>query len=393
MVIPVDDNNYTYPNINNNILNRYLTMIVDHQRGNTEVTNIIFVLLDGVGYELFDNTVDFISKDRLEKISSIYPTTTASIITSLAVGKPPGKHGVLEWNLYIPEIDMLIQPLLFRPLGSKISNILCSNGIDPNNVVRYRGFLRKIGKDVNIRLFLRGFISGSCYSRHIFRGLNIMSYINVTDLSISIKKCLVNDRDRRNLYYVYIEGIDSISHKYGYNSEESKYDLRLSIKILLEELKKLDKSIKRETCLILTSDHGCVTVNHENMFYLDKEVNSIKKYVKRDLRNIPLIAGSPRNVYVHCKEGYRDKLFRILDEKLSSIGIVLYRDELVKSDIMWEVDKKYIGRLGDIIILPRGDYGVWFKHKNVTYNLLGYHGGISRLEMDIPYFEDRLDKI
>jgi len=354
---------------------------------------ILFIYLDGLGYDVFKESVKDIFSVYPIEITSIYPATTAAIVTSFATSRYPGIHGVLEWNLYLPEINMLIEVLPMKPYRTRCNDTLCDSGFKPSNIIKGRRVFRSISREgINIKAYLRGYISHSCYTRYILDNVEINPYINITDLSIILKNDLSKDSGR-SLYYVYIEGMDSIAHLHGYGREEYITDIKYTLKILFESFSRLDKNILKNTLIVLTSDHGLTNIPRENIIFLDKVYSKIKKYIKKDVNDIYLVSGSPRNVYLHIYYEYIDKVYKIL-ESISDKTIIIQKEELINSSLMKNIKRNIIDRIGDIILFPAPNNGIWIHHyPGETVKTIGFHGGISIDEMKIPLIIEKLSKM
>lgn len=391
---------YIFPDKKNNLLNLYNSLIAIIQgkepriqllKEYSGIDKIIFIYLDGVSYEALINLLPETIHNGLTRITSIYPATTASVVTSLATGAPPSKHGIFEWNLYIPKINMLIEPLVMHPYHYKYNDVLCKWGFYPSNLIKSRRlYSRLTSKNIKVFSFLRSYIVSSCYAKYILNGSYVIPYINVTDLAYTLAR-RVEQEEVRVFYYVYVEGIDSIGHLYGYNTPQYDKDLEYTLKILLEELRSIEKN-KSETLLVITSDHGMNNVDSNKIIMLDETYPKLVRYLKRDVYGVPLVSGSPRDVYLHVKNGYIDRVMHILGD-LEDIAVIVERDEVIKT-LLKDIREDVIDRLGDIIILPKPGYGIWIRHYKDEYiTSRGMHGGLSKDEMYIPFFTSKLDEL
>ena len=79
-------------------------------------------------------------------------------------------------------------------------------------------------------------------------------------------------------FFVHLETLDTISHKYGPESEEYNAELQ-SISCLLQKelVEKISPKSAEETLILLTADHGGVQVNPEETSYLSLDSEAILK--------------------------------------------------------------------------------------------------------------------
>jgi len=87
----------------------------------TDVDVVVVALVDGFGYEQFRRDRDrydllsrLVERGRVTPLTSIYPSETAAAITTLHTASLPVEHGLLGWDLYVEEEDLLLETLPFR---------------------------------------------------------------------------------------------------------------------------------------------------------------------------------------------------------------------------------------------------------------------------------------
>ena len=80
-----------------------------------EKNKIVFILIDGMGALLIKNLLpnSFLDNNIKEVATTIYPSTTSVVLTSLATGKYPATHSINGWFSYIEETDESIIGLPF----------------------------------------------------------------------------------------------------------------------------------------------------------------------------------------------------------------------------------------------------------------------------------------
>jgi Uncharacterized proteins of the AP superfamily len=79
--------------------------------------HVVLILIDGVSYQdLIDVFNNSLQVSKLYRLSSVFPTTTATVLTTLFTGLSPGQHGVLGPNLYIKEIGTIVNTLNMGPI-------------------------------------------------------------------------------------------------------------------------------------------------------------------------------------------------------------------------------------------------------------------------------------
>lgn len=77
--------------------------------------NVVTILCDGMGYNILKRTLnenDFLIKNLLKPITTVFPATTVAATTSIIIGLNPVETGMLGWNTYYKEIDKVITTFL-----------------------------------------------------------------------------------------------------------------------------------------------------------------------------------------------------------------------------------------------------------------------------------------
>lgn len=89
---------------------------------------IVLWVVDGLGLSLFESarSHDLVFRiathaPRLLPARSVYPSTTAAGLATLAFAKPPAGHGALGYWIYLPEIDRTVNMLSGRDLAGNLA--------------------------------------------------------------------------------------------------------------------------------------------------------------------------------------------------------------------------------------------------------------------------------
>ena len=73
--------------------------------------NIVLLVLDGMGMAALKKHAPdgFLIKNCVMQLSSVYPCTTTSALTTYETGLTPLEHGWLGWAMYFKEIDKSVE--------------------------------------------------------------------------------------------------------------------------------------------------------------------------------------------------------------------------------------------------------------------------------------------
>ncbi len=304
---------------------------------------IFFILVDAFGYNLFEKYIKDSCNYDYFKLTSLFPSTTSAVLTTLYTGLSPKEHGILEWYMYYEEFGEIIKTLPFSRKEGKENDELIKLGFSPSNLFNLPTIFEKLKKeDIDSKFFVRKDYASSSYTLHMGKGAKIVPYTSLENAFQLLKK------SNAALNFLYLDYLDIAQHHYGPYSKETK-DLLLKIWKNIVDLKNHTKER-----IIVTADHGQIEVS-EN-FIIDVPKN--------------LVGGSPRDVFLYS-------------DYLPSLD---YMDALNKEDILkllgpGKERPKLKERVPNYILLPRDSYTIWFE----DIALKGLHGGLSTEEMFVPF--------
>ena len=365
---------------------------------------LVFIIIDGFGFNQwlhYHKQHEFLAKltkrGVVSPITTVFPSTTANAITTVNTGLTPQEHGLPEWFVYFREIDMIINTVHFKPLGSKRQDELLEMGVNPNILYDGNTIYQTLKKeDVKTFTFTNEAYAHSAYSKLIFKGSTIKPAINTSDLIVKLRKHLEKEKGP-TYYYVYLGSLDSIEHEYGPHTEEYHAELS-SISFLLEKelVEKVDKKTAKESLLIVTADHGQLNVNPRETIYLNRYHKLAKNFQKSPERKAILPTGSPRDVFLHVKPDKIQKIREFLSQKLGEKAEVMETEEAIERGLFGtgKPRDEFFDRVGNLLILPHKNHTIWYEHpKGRKFDLRGHHGGLNKEEMLVPFATAKLSTL
>lgn len=371
---------------------------------------IILLLVDGLGDDLFQKEAlkftffkNIVDKGFYRPITTVFPSTTAAAVTTLNSGLSPLEHGLPEWFIYFEELDCVIQTLPFIPaVPADLKKMINP----PEGLLFDQKTIYETLKEENISsfVFLYESYSTSPYNKQVFgsadkttsKGATVVTYKTPLELIAKLKKIIQGTLGK--IYcFVYFAEIDSASHLYGPQSKEVVVELSIISSILQNEfVEKIETKLAEKVAILLTADHGQVPVNPEKTIYLDEVAGFVKNLKVSPQGNMIPPSGNARDVFIHAKTNKVESQFKLLTENLKDRAQVLKMEDVVNQGLFGtgKMHPKFLSRVGNILILPNDYNTVWYRYTPDTkFNLLGYHGGLSREEMMIPFICARLSEL
>lgn len=333
--------------------------------------NIIFMIIDGLWYNYLINNCQnsILNKFCIQKINTVFPTSTAPVLASIITWKSPIEHWYIWSSLFFREYW-----ILFNPLSSKFFlpwlNLSNYQNINKNLLLEQS---RMKSLDSDLYVVNKSILINSDYSINSISHKTIkLWYDTIWWFFIQIWKALKYN-DNKKLVYAYRPNLDYLSHIYWHNSKEHRNDLEnLDYKI-----SNFVHNMSEDTALIITSDHWTIENSENDVIDFDK-FPQIHEYLF-----FPPVWDS-RIKYFYVKNKFNDKFIEFISRHLAHKVDLYSTNEFVKLWLLW--DKKL---LNNEVLNRMWDYVVIAKDKNI---LLAWwqkfykwnHWGLTDDELFIP---------
>ena len=373
----VKENNYVLPDYKNSNLS-IIKEIASRKNSRTgKKVKKIFLLVDGLGYNLVRRLVEkgsaeFLKSHKFERISTLYPSTTAAVFTSIETGLTPSEHGVVGWNIYSKELGTIVAPYDDSPA---FSNSFKLSRADIPDTLPQPELLFRMAKDRNINVLFDELLNippGNGNNK-----LPLKRYATQSDMILKLRDEVKNGR--YDFIYAYYFWIDHIEHLYGHYSETATNSAALLLneieKVLLPALEKSDYN------LIITADHGHTII--KNWIKIDS-----KNKIMEHLNGPPW--GDSRIMFFNTVSGHEEALRKYVAEKYSKYAILEESDTVISTGIFGKkkIDEKIRYRFGTHMLIAKPNFAFSYIYpKNTQTNavdFVGTHSGLSREEMEVP---------
>jgi hypothetical protein len=331
---------------------------------NQSKKKLSLVVVDGLGWNLFSKT-NVPNGIEARKITSVFPSTTATSIVSLMTGLSPGSHGIIGYRSFLKEVGSLVKMLEFTYAPSHSDHLLAEISEIEQMFNVKNIFMRLRQKHVKSAVLIPDFLVNTSYSKLIYRGAyDIQGYSNIWEAFLLYRKLLENPRIR--FISMYIPDVDTIQHAYGFDSDIS----RESASYILNKLYSIHNSKRRYADAIITSDHGHITLGKRIDMKANRALNA-----KLDIPPY----GDGRAPLFRSRENIAQELSQY---NLRTFG----RKDF--SALFGKIDDVIAPSMPDVVGVPLDDsyYEYDFKLKPRRYpsTMKSNHGGLSAHEMEIP---------
>jgi hypothetical protein len=336
-----------------------------------DVAGVTVLLVDGLGWSPWDSHLEStpaLGSMAARRISTTFPSTTPTALTSLGTALAPGEHGLVGAAFRIDE-EMGGEGIgdadsaLLRPLSW--GNTPHPVAVQPEPTV----FERLMRGGIPVTLVGPSAYANSGLTRAGLRG---GVYIGVESAEEFIE-AVAHHRD--GLTYAYLPELDRVGHVHGVSSEEW-FAMLTSVDDMTA---KLLESITERHVLVVTADHGMVDCADADRIVID-DLPGAQEAV---------IAGEPRMRHVYSPPATRVALVARWREELGERAWVLDRFSAISSGLFGKVSDDYVDRIGDIVVIARDGVALVSESDAIVSSLRGQHGALSPDEMGIPLLQAR----
>lgn len=341
----------------------------------------LLLLVDGLGleqllsYRAHAPFLHSIVKQQTEaqtEMSSVYPSTTAAGLSSLGTGLGPGEHGLVGYDVYDPDRQVVINqlggwdertdPHLWQPQPTIFDRL---------NHQRSRG-----EHDIEpIAVSLSAF-EHSALTRASLQGPR---FIGQNHLAKRFNQAAAEAQRPGALIYLYVNELDRVGHTFGPGSTE-----------WLETLEEIDANIRRisrklpdDTLAAITADHGMVEVKEDDRIDYSQDDELIE--------HIGHTAGEPRMVQLHffadVTPEQRATTISAWKQRYAGRAWVVTRDEAINAGWFGKVIDRVRPRIGDLIVTGRDPIALYDARRAApqSFSMVGYHGAPTSAEVRVPW--------
>jgi len=337
--------------------------------------NIILIIIDGLGYEYLrkHGRNSELLKHLRGKITSIFPAATTSCIPAFLTGTSTQEHGMAGWYTFLREIGMISIPL---PYVTRFGDFLLEEKMEFKKIFNISPFSNKINAKSHILNPIKFY--DSAFNKESAGRAKLIGYKKISELFRKIEKIIKKNSKGKKYVYAYYPNPDSLMHEHG---NEHKKVLREFKKIDKEFFKFLKKIKKTNSIVIITADHGLITVPKKKWIDTQK-YPELNKFLRMPL------CGEGRLAYAYIKLGKEKEFKNFINKNLNFCCSILKSEEAIKKGLFGKgkIHPELKNRIGDYILIMKENYGIkdFMIDSDFNEQNLGRHGGTSAEEMFVP---------
>lgn len=337
----------------------------------------VLVLVDGLGAELIRAHAEdapTLSALATRMISAGFPATTATSLTSLAVGAPCSRHGIVGYSFRLSP-DGGGPPTTFNPLRWTLGAADGPSALDafPPREVQSRPSLLEVldVEGVGVHYVMRPEFRDSGLTRAAFRAAGTLRpAVSLDEVRDGVLDAVGVPSRTRRFVYAYYGDLDLIGHIHGPGSPEWRRSLREVDAFVAG----LATDLPRDCALVVTADHGMVAA--ETVVDLDAHPTLST--------GVEHIAGEARVRHVYARPGAGGDVLAAWRDGLAGRARVLDREQAL-DERLFGPGTEHADRIGDVVAVATG--GVVLARTEaepMESSMAGHHGANTAAEQHIP---------
>jgi hypothetical protein len=330
-------------------------------------TSAIVFVIDGLGTHNLgarSGHARFLSSAGAKKdvARTVFPSTTATALTSLLTGAQPGEHGIVGYRVRVPGTDDVVNQLR----GWDTGDLAVSwQRTEPFTA-------RRAAADRPSFVVSKGEYAGTGFTNATMRGAQ---FVGSEDIGQRVRIAAdLAARHPGSFVYVYAPDLDAIGHKRGWQSDEWVAALERAD----AAARSLSDALAPGTGAVVTADHGMVDVPRHRHVLLTDDTDLVA--------GVRLIGGEPRMLHLYAEPGASDSVLARWRRAESGRSWVLSREQAIEAGLFGAVHPDIAPRIGDVIVAARSAIAYYDDRLDDkgAQRMVGQHGSLTNEERTVP---------
>lgn len=334
---------------------------------------LVFLLIDGLGDAFLQRhgQGSALIARRHSRITSVFPSTTASAVTTTLTGLSPARHGLTGWFTFDPRFGGIIAPLpMVVRGGDPIDTLLAAR-----RLFSYASLFQKRARRSVI--VTPSHLADSRFSRRHGRGAVTMSFRGLDNMVEVIDAASRTLEGTGGLVHAYYPVFDALSHDHGADSAAAqatfwRIDRAFARLCTLFERRNIE--------IVVTADHGFIDSPPARQIHLEDHPDL------GSLLETPLF-GERRTVSCNVRPGAESEFEAAATSLLAGRAVVHRSQDLIECRLFGpgRGHRRLRERLGShVLLMEEGWTLIDTLAGEKPHHMLGVHGGLSAHEMWIP---------
>ncbi|HMM54388.1 MAG TPA: alkaline phosphatase family protein [Candidatus Desulfobacillus sp.] len=336
--------------------------------------HVVLLVIDGLGdnYLRAHGAGGALLRHRAGRLTSVFPSTTATAVTTFLTGLAPQQHALTGWHMYFSELDAILAVLPLRPRGGQA--LAGQAAALPARLFGHPSFFQRIGRP-GVCVSPQA-IADSPFNRYHAEGAEIRAYRSLAEMFGQIIDALRMSA-RPAYVHAYYPELDALAHAHGIGSAQVAAcfaELDAAFAAFLAELSGIGALV------LACADHGFIDSPPERQIDLAQHPE-LQAMLARPL------CGEHRAAYCYLRPGQSERFAECVREQLGGRAELRAGAALVAEGWFGSgaADPRLASRVGDAVLVMRENWTLfdWLEGER-RHRMIGVHGGLSADEMLVP---------
>lgn len=335
---------------------------------------VVLLVIDGLGTEVLQAQAagSVFDRARERDLTSVYPPTTATAVTTLLSAQAPRQHGLTGWFMHFRELGTVAAVLPFMPRYGHTT--MTDAGAAIESVVDCASFFATL--PCASQTLMPAAICDSDFSRRLGGPATRIPYKSLDEFATTLGD-ICRGKSAAEFTYAYWSKFDYLCHVHGPSGDEPARHLADLDQALTPVF---DACAAHGTVLLAVADHGFIDSGPAERIELARHPELAR------MLTLPL-CGEPRTAYCYVRAAcVRDFESYVADELGDAVRAVP-SEQLISEGWFGPGDShpELAARIGDYTLQMRDRYTISDRVAGERdFQLYGVHGGTSVAEMIVP---------
>lgn len=336
--------------------------------------HLVLLIIDGLGanWLLRQSPDGFLSQHFRGSLTSVFPATTATAITSYLTGEAPQQHGLTGWHTWLRELGCVISVLPGKPRYGGVG--YRQAGVDVGQLYGLRSIYERISR-AGVSVTPES-IAHSDFNRALLGPAQLRGYEPLAGLFKAASKAIKRAREP-SYVYAYWPGLDSIGHNQGIGSAKAQLHLA-QLEAGIEQF--VQRITGTGTLVLVCADHGQIDTTPADEVQLEAHPGIA------DCLAMPL-CGEPRAAFCYLRPGTVEAFKARCAKELGERFQVIPSQALLEAGFFGfgEPHPRLSERIGDYCLIGREHWVIRDRMRfEKPHKQIGVHGGLSEDELLVP---------
>lgn len=343
----------------------------------SQAKRVLTIVIDGLGDQLLATHAPdgLLRQYRRSRLTSVFPSTTASAIPTFFTGLPPQVHGLTGWHMWLREIGDTLSILPLHPRDR------AAQTPEPETLPPLLFQHTPMSALLNDRAFMvsPSDILESPFNRFHTEGASRIGYHGLHGFVEAINQAVEASTQSPAPAWIhaYYPALDSLMHQVGTEAPKVRDRVRQIDAAFGSLLQRLQGS---DTVIIVTADHGFIDAPDEHLIELEAHP-ALAALLERPL------CGERRLAFAYVARENHPAFVDYMHEHFSDACRCVPTADFIAEGWFGPGPQhpELISRSGDFVLQMREDWTIkdWLEGES-RYRQPGVHAGASADEMFVP---------